>query len=118
MEKERASLGFDDELADFDPADWTPGQKKTANDRPKPDETAAAADAAGFQSREAGRAVKPAKEQRRHRTGRNVQVNIKTRQAPIDELYAISDAQGWVLGETFEHAIAALKEKLDADRVG
>lgn len=108
MGKERASLGFDDELADFDPSEWNPDPKKTANDRPKAEETQAAADAAGFKSREPAD-TKPAKkrQQRRHTTGRNVQFNMKARQEDIDAFYAIADANGWVLGEALQHAVAA-----------
>ena len=50
--------------------------------------------------------------QRRHRTGRNVQFNVKASQETVDAFYAISDAKGWVLGETLEHALAALKREL------
>ena len=33
--------------------------------------------------------------------------------ATSDAFYAISDAKGWVLGETLEHALAALKRDLE-----
>jgi hypothetical protein len=46
---------------------------------------------------------------RRHRTGRNIQLNIKVCAETIERFYAISDRHGWVLGETFERAIAALE---------
>jgi hypothetical protein len=49
------------------------------------------------------------REPRRHRTGRNIQFNIKARAETIDRFYALSDLYGWVLGETFERAIAALE---------
>ena len=54
------------------------------------------------------------REQRRYRTGRNQQLNLKVRPQDADALYAIADAQGWVLGEAFAHAIAALTRELDA----
>jgi hypothetical protein len=41
-----------------------------------------------------------------------VQLNIKARAQAVDEFYAIADRTGWVLGETFEHAIEALKREL------
>jgi hypothetical protein len=52
---------------------------------------------------------------RRYRTGRNVQFNVKVSQATIDAFYAIADRQGWVLGETLEHALVALRRALDAE---
>jgi hypothetical protein len=50
------------------------------------------------------------KVQRRRRTGRSVQVNIKATQETIDRLVAISDRRGWVFGETLEHALGALEQ--------
>jgi len=52
-----------------------------------------------------------AREPRRHRTGRNIQLNIKARAETIERFYAIADRKGWVLGETFERAIAALERE-------
>jgi hypothetical protein len=49
------------------------------------------------------------REPRRHRTGRNIQLNIKARAETIDRFYAIADRHGWVLGETFERAISELE---------
>src|SRR4051812_40939542 len=58
---------------------------------------------------------KPRRQPRTHRTGRNVQFNVKASQETIDAFYRISDEQGWVLGETLERALAALEREL-ADR--
>lgn len=79
------------------------------------------AEQAGFRSRdpappaaampEAGR-----RSPRRYRTGRNVQLNLKVRQEAADAFYALADAQGWVLGEAFEQAIAALERDMKASR--
>jgi hypothetical protein len=52
-------------------------------------------------------------EPRRHRTGRNIQLNINARAETTERFYAITDRYGWVLGEAFERAIAAL-ERMDA----
>jgi hypothetical protein len=87
---------------------------------PKPEQVREVSEAAQFRSREpaapaivAPIAPVPAKrEPRRHRTGRNVQFNVKASQETIDSFYAISDRQGWVLGETMEHALAALEREL------
>jgi hypothetical protein len=58
------------------------------------------------------RAPAPPKAQRRRRTGRNAQVNIKATQETIDRLVAISDRQKWVFGETLQHALDALEQSL------
>ena len=110
MGKERASLGFGDELESFDPNDWSPREKKTSNDRPQADEAREAAKAAGFQSREPIK-EKPARTQRRRRTGRNAQFNIKAKPETIDAFCAIADAEGWGIGETLEHAVALLERE-------
>jgi hypothetical protein len=60
--------------------------------------------------RDAGEAVTP--RTGRHRTGRNVQLNIKARAEAVEAFYAITDREKWVLGETFERAIYALKREL------
>ncbi|WP_136444005.1 stability/partitioning determinant [Pacificoceanicola onchidii] len=123
--KERADLGFDDELEGFDPADWAPKPKA----KPKPEAQAASrelAEATGFRSREPARAKpdpKPAKPKkpakgagetkpvRRRRTGRNAQFNIKTKPETIEAFYAIADARGWGLGETLEHAVSLMQKE-------
>jgi hypothetical protein len=56
----------------------------------------------------------PAREPRHRRTGRNVQFNLKVRQEALDAFYEIADLENWVLGETFEKAVAALKRELAA----
>jgi hypothetical protein len=74
------------------------------------------AEQAGFRSREpaAPSAVTEPerREPRRYRTGRNVQLNLKVRRETADIFYKLADEQGWVLGETFEHAVAALERDL------
>jgi hypothetical protein len=69
-----------------------------------------AAEKTGFVSREAKPApVKPKPVQRRRRTGRNAQFNIKTTPAAIDDFTAIADAEGWGFGEAFEKAVELLR---------
>jgi hypothetical protein len=103
---------------DLDVSGFTP---KPA-DRPtvKPEQVRAVSEAAQFQSREPRRDVAPVtstkREPRRYRTGRNTQLNIKARTDAIEAFYAIADKQGWVLGETFERAIDALKRDLAVAR--
>lgn len=99
----RADLGFGGELDDFNPDDWKPHPKKAT----PPAVAAEAAAAAGFKSREA---TPPKAPQRRRRTGRNAQFNIKAKPETIQVFCAIADAQGWGLGETLEYAVALLEK--------
>lgn len=64
---------------------------------------------AGFPSRQAPVEAPPRKEQRRRRTGRNQQFNIKASQATIDRFYAMADAADVPLGELLERALDALE---------
>ena len=110
---ERAKIGFGDDLDNFDPNEWSK-TGKTANDRPQPAQTRAAAEASGFRSREPVKIVAPPSapiQQRRRRTGRNVQFNVKLKQETIDGLTAIADANEWGLGETLEKALELLQRE-------
>jgi hypothetical protein len=118
--KERASLGFGDELDAFDPAAFAP--KPASKPRPAAEVTKWAGEAAGFRSREAAKpepqnapAPAPARPDRRRRTGRNVQFNIKTKQETIEAFLAVVDANGWGIGETFEKATELLQREHGAD---
>jgi hypothetical protein len=113
----RPSLGFgEDEDKATAPAaeilDLSDFQPRPVS-RPDKEQTAQAAEKANFKSRE----VKPmptvpaAKATRRRRTGRSAQLNLKVRPDTIEAFYAIADAQGWVLGEAFEKAVALLEDK-------
>ena len=93
---------------------------------PKPparaEQVKALAEEAGFRSRgplpvppRAG-PPEPRREQRRHRTGRNQQLNLKVRAEDAAAFYAIADAEGWVLGDVFARAVAALAQELQKDR--
>ena len=96
--------------------------------RPKPparrEQVKAVAEEAGFRSREPTAKPLPTREvpvtassakreQRRYRTGRNQQLNLKVRAQDAETFYAIADAQGWVLGEAFARAIEALARELE-----
>ena len=50
----------------------------------------------------------PARQPRRHVTGRNRQINIKATEETIEELYRIADAMNLPLGAVLEQALAAL----------
>src|SRR5687768_7284465 len=103
MTRQRANLGFADELDNFDPQAWTPSKAADANDRLERQIVSDAAEAAGFRSREPKMAA--AGRDRRRRTGRNAQFNIKARQETIEAFCAVADANGWGLGETLEYAV-------------
>ena len=107
--------GVFDNADDLDVSGFAP--KPVDRTAIKPEQVRAVSESAQFQSREPRRnaSTAPAKrEPRRHRTGRNMQLNIKARTEAINTFYAITDQQGWVLGETFENAIEALKRELAA----
>lgn len=137
MSKERADLGFADALDDLNLSEFKPKPVKAANDRPSKAATAKAAEASGFKSREAkpvkdalaapdlgasdavlvgqGDTIAPKMpetiQQRRRRTGRNAQFNLKARPETIDAYCALADRMGWGLGETLERAVALLERE-------
>lgn len=55
-------------------------------------------------------------QQRRRRTGRNVQFNIRATQEVIDAFKALSEAMDWPDGLTLERAVAALQRTLPPGR--
>ena len=59
-------------------------------------------------------AAAPRRQVRRHRTGRTMQLNARTTPETVAGFYAIADAEGWLVGETIEHALAALQRELAA----
>ncbi len=61
-----------------------------------------------FRSREGVERV----EQRRRRTGRNVQFNIRATQQVIDEFKTLSERMDWPDGLTLQNALGALKREL------
>ncbi|MCQ0990599.1 stability/partitioning determinant [Jiella marina] len=110
MSKQRADLGFSDALDEFNPAEWSP--KPAGETKPKPADTKAM-EAMGFRSREPKQVMAdaPGKTQRRRRTGRNAQFNLKARPETIEAYCAIADRQGWGLGETLERAVELLERE-------
>jgi len=121
----RPSLGFDDDEDVIptptppkkDPVDLSGFQPKAVV-RPDKQKVEEAAAKAQFKSREAKApvavalpAATPVKATRRRRTGRSAQLNLKCRPETIEQFYAIADANGWVLGEAFEKAVALLEEQ-------
>lgn len=125
MSEQRASIFEDDSTTDFDVSGFTPKKQQKTEPKIPAEAIQTVAKAAKFQSREATAPTIPApattatpipkeqpRQQRRHRTGRNVQLNLKAKQETVDRFYQLTDSQGWVLGETLEQAIVALEEKL------
>ena len=114
MSRERSSI-FDD-ADELDVSGFAP-KSAPAPDAMPPERVRAVAEASRFPSREA-KASQPAapapakREPRRYRTGRTQQFNCRTTQACFDGMYAIADEQGWKIGETLEHALAALRREL------
>lgn len=109
--KERASLGFGDELDDIDPSAWA--KPKPRDDKPTPEVTRQAAEATGFRSREPAKtelAPLTPRQQRRRRTGRTAQLNLKLKPETIEAFTRVADANGWGLGEAFERAVDLLEQ--------
>lgn len=104
---ERASL-FEEDL---DLSQFTPDKSAKA-EQPPPEAVRAVAEGAKFQSREPLPPAKP-RQQRRYRTGRNIQLNTKVTMSTRDGFYDISDRYNWVLGETLERALHALRRELE-----
>ena len=112
----RASIFDGDD--DFDLSEFTP-RPKTAKPRADKDALREVAEKKGFVSREptAPKAQKvatppPAPEpipQRRYRTGRNRQLNLKVTDDVMRRFYALADSQDLILGEAFEQAVTALE---------
>ena len=100
-DESRADLGFGDALAGL--SDFKPAKKRATKA-----DTLTVAEQSGFKSREPRREPVQ-KEQRRRRTGRNAQINIKTTPETIEKIYQIADQKGWGIGETLERAIKALE---------
>ena len=106
MTRQRADLGFSSALEDL--GGFTAKSTSATLPRPAKAQVAEAAMASGFHSREP-QTPEPPKTQRRRRTGRNVQFNIKTTPETIAAFCQVADANGWGLGETLERAVALLQ---------
>ncbi|MGB6687970.1 MAG: hypothetical protein WBE76_09020 [Terracidiphilus sp.] len=104
------------ETSDLDLTGFKPKQGPDTK-APVPSAVRVVAETANFRSRESApthiAASAPKRQARHFRTGRNVQFNVKALQETVDAIYAISEAQGWVLGYTLERAIAALQRELE-----
>ena len=103
---------------DFDVSSFTPKapNKQPAFAAPAADAVRAVSESSNFRSREPiPLPANTRQSQRRHRTGRNLQLNLKVAAQTHEAFYQIADSQGWVLGETLEKAVAALKRELEKE---
>ena len=112
-----ARAGVFDAEDELDVSGFAPKKVESGSKPVAPEQVRAVSEGSSFRSREpAGRtappAARPRREPRLYRTGRNIQLNVKVRQETLDSLYELSDQQGWVLGETLEHALKALRREL------
>jgi hypothetical protein len=83
--------------------------------RPQPDDLRGIAERTKFISREGkGAAAPPVPLLRRglHRTGRTATLTLKTTPEYSNRFYALAEAQGWKIGETFERALDALEQQI------
>jgi len=106
---ERAGL-FEEDL---DLSEFTSQTSPKAH-HPPTEAVRAVAEGAKFQSREPGKPPQQ-RQQRRYRTGRNIQLNTKVTTSTRDGFYEISDRYNWVLGETLERALQALRRELESE---
>jgi hypothetical protein len=111
MTRERASIFVGDEALDV--SAFAPKFDLKPNAVPA-ELVRGIAEASRFPSREAKASppVPMRRPPRIHRTGRTMQFNARTTPQTVEALYAIADRQGWLVGETLEHALAALQREL------
>jgi hypothetical protein len=113
---ERVGL-FDDEK-DFDVVGFAPKKQTNIQSGPATEVIRAISEASDFRSREPVTPVKAdsttiaKRKPRLHRTGRNLQFNVKLRADTVESFYEVANRQEWTMGETVERALAALKREL------
>ena len=117
MTKSRASI-FEN-VPDVDVSDFAP-KARVDTQGPTQAQVKAVAEAANFPSRQAVAplSAKPSKKRtpRIYRTGRNVQFAAKVSHETFDAIYAVTDANKWVLGYTLERAMSALQRELELEK--
>jgi hypothetical protein len=99
------------ETPKLDISGFTPRSDDEA--RPPPEQLDELTRGSKFRSRETAKIQQVNRiQQRRRRTGRNVQFNIRATQQVVDEFKALSEAQDWPDGLTLEKALGALKREM------
>lgn len=106
--QERVNSFADDDLSDF-------GTSKHIEKKPDPKVVDEVAASAGFPSRQpaAENVELPLKKDRRRRTGRNNQLNLKVDSKALTDFYYLLDKLDVTQGEVFARAVAALKAQED-----
>lgn len=107
----------------LDLGDFAPKAASTEKHRPEPEIVSAVAAETGFLSRQpvpegAGQALtseKPAPRNRRHRTGRNIQRNIKIDANTAKALDEEADTLQITFGEVMARGIAAIRKLREMD---
>lgn len=117
MSKQRADIDFDQQFEQLNPKKFKPKAEQGSQTWPPiaKEEIRQVAEATGFTSRESTpitNTITGTTKRRVHRTGRNEQFNTKVEGAVKQGFYAIAEQQDWVLGETLQYALEALREKL------
>jgi hypothetical protein len=108
LKSARASIFDDDlDLTGFD-------TNMASHTKPDKEGLRAVAEAKGFSSRVSGpeTTLQEPLLQRRYRTGRNRQLNLKVTDDALRRFYALADDEGLVLGEVFERAVLALEAQI------
>lgn len=104
------------ESDDFDISAFTP-KEPAKQQQPEPEAVRAVSENAQFRSREPV-PPKPRKADRRHRTGRNIQLNTKVDVETNNLLYKLHadrrDKENWTLGQIIGLALKALERELVA----
>ena len=107
----------DDVLEKVDLSQLMPTTEPGEDDNePSLEDVRKVAEKAGWKSREGKSSKakkKPTRKRRVYRTGRNEQFNNRVRPQVIDGFHQIAEQKNWVMGETLEHALEALQEKLN-----
>ena len=111
MAKDRASIFDSGDTALLDVSSFNP--KPAANSEAVPvAHLRAIAEASQFPSREPPKGSPSRRPPRLHRTGRTMQFNCRATRETVEALYTIADRQQWMVSETLEHALAALRREL------
>lgn len=96
------------------PAFGTKPKAATATPREQTERIEQIAETANFPSRQPARTpvTRAPGKQRRYKTGRNQQINIKATPQVIERLYKMADAKRVPLGELLEQALNALEKSV------
>ncbi len=98
-------FGDDLDVSDFKP---TP----LAKPKVSKEEIREVSEQTGFPSRKASPASAGPRMQRRRRTGRSMQLNLKVTPEVATRFTRIADTKGWVQGELLEKALDALEREM------